>query len=53
MKKSNQQHPIEEDVRLLGQEVEKFMRQAHLTTEWVRRESHFGTTDFSHFKKVS
>jgi hypothetical protein len=53
MKKSNLQHPIAEDVRLLGQEVEVFMRHSHLTTEWVRRESHFGTTDFTHFKKAS
>lgn len=43
----------DEDVNRLGIEVERFIREdANLSTAWVRKESHFGDTKFSVFKKV-
>lgn len=43
----------DEDIKRLGKEVDRFIREdANLGTEWIRSESHFGDHKFSDFKKV-
>lgn len=41
------------DVRLLGMEVRKFMEEHGMKAQYVRMASHFGSSKFSDFKKVS
>ena len=42
-----------EETRMLGELVENYMKKANLTTEWVRRTSHFGNSTFAKFKKAT
>lgn len=42
-----------DDVRQLGALVEGYMKDANLTTEWVRETSHFGHSTFARFKKAN
>lgn len=42
-----------DDKRRLGESVERFMKEANLTTEWVREMSHFGNSTFTRFKKAN
>ncbi len=41
-----------EETRMLGELVENYMKKANLTTEWVRRTSHFGNSTFAKFKRA-
>ena len=48
MKENNEPEDL---LRILGQEVEKLIKDSHLSTAWVRKESHFGNTTFNNLKK--
>ena len=51
MEKTNDTRPVDDSLRILGAMVCDYMHANHVTTEWLRRDSHFGNTQFTQLKK--
>ena len=51
-KKKNEQ-PEDLSIKILGQEVERFLTQHEIKSLYIRTATHFGSTQFVRFKKVS
>lgn len=51
-RKKNEQ-PEDQSIKILGQEVERFLTQHEIKSLYIRTATHFGSTQFVKFKKVS
>ena len=53
MFKNKVEQTEDQPVQILGREVERFLTENEIKSLYVRTASHFGSTQFVQFKKVS